>query len=40
MDNKQLYPAATRESVEKRAALAPGIDTWRNVSRTIFKEGI
>src|SRR5689334_6716530 len=40
MDNKLLYPAATRENAEKRAALAPGIiDTWRNFSRAVFKEG-
>lgn len=40
MDNKQLFPAATRENAEKRTALAPEIiDTWRNFSRTVFREG-
>ena len=37
----QLYPEATREDAEKKAALAPKqIEAWRNFSRTVFKEGV
>jgi AhpD family alkylhydroperoxidase len=40
MDNNQLYPKATREMAEKKAALAPdSIEAWRNFSKTVFKEG-
>ena len=40
MKSEQLYAAATRENGEKRAALAPEIiETWRNFSKTVFKEG-
>ncbi len=36
----QLYAEATVENAKKRAELAPEIiDTWRNFSRTVFKEG-
>ncbi len=40
MNNGQLYPAATREISEKRAALAPEImESFRNFSRAVFKDG-
>ncbi|MCO5948599.1 carboxymuconolactone decarboxylase family protein [Mucilaginibacter flavidus] len=40
MKNDQLFPAATREINEKKAALAPEIiETWRNFSKAVFKEG-
>ncbi len=40
MEHNHLYPEATRELSEKRAALAPEItESFRNFSRTVFKEG-
>lgn len=40
MNTSQLYPEATREISEKRAALAPEIaEAFRNFSKTVFKEG-
>jgi AhpD family alkylhydroperoxidase len=40
MENNQLYPKATREMAEKKAALAPdSIEAWRNFSKIVFKEG-
>jgi len=40
MKNNQLYPEATREISEKRAALAPEItETFRTFSKAVFKEG-
>lgn len=40
MKSDQLFPAATREINEKKAALAPEItEAWRNFSKTVFKEG-
>ncbi|TYB75918.1 carboxymuconolactone decarboxylase family protein [Bizionia myxarmorum] len=36
-----MYPEATRESAEKKAALAPKqIEAWRNFSNAVFKEGV
>ena len=36
-----MYPQATREDAEKKAALAPKqIEAWRNFSRAVFKEGV
>lgn len=36
-----MFPEATREDAEKKAALAPKqIEAWRNFSRTVFKEGV
>src|SRR5687767_9554486 len=41
MENNQLYPKATREIAEKKAALAPdSIEAWRNFSKTVFKDGM
>ncbi len=40
MKSDQLYPEATREISEKRAALAPEItEAFRNFSKAVFKEG-
>ena len=40
-DQKDMYPQATREIAEKKAALAPKqIEAWRNFSRAVFKEGV
>ena len=40
MKNNQLYPEATREISEARAALAPEItEAFRNFSKVVFKEG-
>jgi len=40
MENNNLFPEATRESAEKKAALAPNnIEAWRNFSRTVFEAG-
>jgi alkylhydroperoxidase/carboxymuconolactone decarboxylase family protein YurZ len=40
MINGPLYPEATREISEKRAALAPEIsEAFHNFSKTVFKEG-
>jgi AhpD family alkylhydroperoxidase len=40
MKNSQLYPEATMEIAEKRAALAPEIsEAFRNFSKLVFKEG-
>ena len=40
MKNNQIYPEATREISEKKAALAPEIvEAWRSFSKTVFKEG-
>ena len=40
MENIDLFPQATRESAEKKAALAPrNIEAWRNFSRTVFEAG-
>lgn len=40
MENKSLYPDATKELADKKAALAPkNVEAWRNFSKTIFEEG-
>jgi hypothetical protein len=40
MEHKTLFPEATRESAEKKAALAPkNIEAWRNFRRTVFEAG-
>lgn len=40
MEDHTMFPAATRESNEKKAALAPkNIEAWRNFSNTVFKAG-
>lgn len=40
MSNNSLYPPATREMSEKRAALAPEItEAFRNFSKAVFKDG-
>ena len=41
MENNQLYPKATSEFAEIKAALAPeSMEAWRNFSKTVFKEGV
>lgn len=40
MENRPLFPQQTREMTEKKADLAPDIiESWRNFSRSVFKEG-
>ncbi len=40
MNDNQLYPEATKEISEKRAALAPEItEAFRNFSKAVFKDG-
>lgn len=40
MENNNLYPKATRELAEKKAALAPkNIEAWRTFSKTVFEVG-
>ncbi len=40
MKNDRLYPEATKEMSEKRAALAPEItEAFRNFSKAVFREG-
>src|SRR6186997_2624634 len=40
MNNNQLYPEATREISEKRAALTPETTAaFREFSKSVFKEG-
>lgn len=40
MDDSSMFPKATREDAEERAGLAPEIiDSWRNFSKAVFKEG-
>ena len=35
-----MFPLATKELAEKKAALAPkNIEAWRNFSRTVFEAG-
>lgn len=40
MEHNDVFPEATNENAKKRAELTPEIiDSWRNFSRTVFKEG-
>lgn len=40
MENDSLFPGATREFAEKKAALAPkNIEAWRHFSKTVFEAG-
>ncbi len=40
MTSDKLYPEATKEISEKKAALAPEImESFRNFSRAVFKDG-
>ena len=40
MENQDLYPVATKELADKKAALAPkNIEAWRNFSKTVFEAG-
>ncbi len=40
MENDNLYPKATKELADKKAALAPkNVEAWRNFSQTVFQEG-
>lgn len=40
MKDDQMFPFATKEMNEKKAALAPeNIQAWRNFSKTVFKAG-
>jgi len=40
MEHKPLFPDASREMNEEKAALAPAeIAAWRNFSKTVFQPG-
>lgn len=40
MENDNLFPQATKELADKKAALAPkNIEAWRNFSKTVFEAG-
>jgi len=40
-DTEKMFPQATREDADKKAALAPKqVEAWRNFSKTVFKEGV
>lgn len=40
MKDENLYPKATIELADKKAALAPkNIEAWRNFSKTVFEAG-
>lgn len=40
-NHKEVYPTATAERGKRKADLAPKqIETWRNFSRSVFKEGV
>lgn len=40
MENENLFPIATKELADKKAALAPkNIEAWRNFSKRIFEAG-
>lgn len=40
MMNENLYPQATKELADKKAALAPkNLEAWRNFSMTVFEAG-
>lgn len=38
--SKEVFPHATKENNEKKAALAPAnLEAWSNFSKTVFKAG-
>lgn len=40
-NNKELFPEATPETAKRKADLATHqIESWRNFSRSVFKEGV
>ncbi len=40
MDHQQMFPPASRERNEQKAALAPkNIEAWRKFSKTVFDAG-
>lgn len=40
MEDRNLYPVATQELADKKAALSKkNIEAWRNFSNTVFEEG-
>lgn len=40
MDQKHIFPQATKELADKRKELAPDImDAWNNFSKTVFSDG-
>ncbi len=40
MDDKNLYPLATQELANKKAAYAvKNLEAWKNFSKTVFEEG-
>ncbi len=40
MDQKNIFPQATKELADKRKELAPEIiDAWNNFSKTVFSDG-
>jgi AhpD family alkylhydroperoxidase len=40
MEHENLFPAATKELSDKKAALArKNVEAWRTFSKTVFEEG-
>ena len=40
MENESLYPIATKELADKKAALAlKNLEAWRSFSKTVFEAG-
>ena len=40
MENENLFPVATKELADKKAALAlKNLEAWRNFSKTVFEGG-
>jgi len=40
MENENVYPIATKELADKKAALAPkNLEAWRTFSKTVFQAG-
>lgn len=40
MENETLFPIASKELADKKAALAPkNLEAWRNFSKTVFEAG-
>lgn len=40
MENEHVYPKATKELADRRAALAPeAMEAWKGFSKTVFKDG-
>jgi len=40
MENENIYPKATKELADKKAALSPkNMEAWRNFSKSVFEAG-